>query len=1508
MKKTIKFALLVCLTLLVCALMFTACDSGNEPQTPSITTDESTTEDSTTDGETDGTTEPETEAHVHSFGEWTTVKESTCTAKGEQERTCSCGEKEKQNIDMVAHSEVADEAIKPTCTETGLTEGKHCSVCNEVLVAQETVASLGHTPGTAATCTDPQNCTVCGDKLVSSNGHAPGAAATCTTNQICLVCQIELTPAYGHTPITDVAVAPTCTATGLTEGSHCSICNHVFVAQETVAAFGHTDVIDAAIAATCTATCTATGLTEGKHCSVCNEVLIAQTTVAAKGHNEVTDEAVTPTCTATGLTEGKHCSVCESILTQQQVLPANGHDYHPALPTIACTNIPISYQCSTCNNTYQERSQEISADFEVCYWSYYDTNRYVQDVLIFNSIAGGYGKYSISITYTNVIGEIFNYSYTNIEDLQEWFFLGDCSWVQYIFWDYNKSSAHIVITDELGLSTTYKIIFPCLPSYNYLDDTNAYTSDVILDIQVEATCHSFSEWKTVKAATCTEKGEQERACSCGEKETQSIDTVAHTEVIDEAVAPSCVETGLMEGKHCSVCNEIIIAQTEIPANGHTNGGFITENYVDSTCKVEGSYDEVVYCSVCEKELSRTEKIIELKEHIEVIDPAVSSTCTTTGKTEGKHCDACGEIIIAQETVPVSHNWESTYKHNQGVHWKTCSKCNAIDTEEAHVLGADGYCKICSAPIAGSDGILYFISSDGTYAEVIDYVGDSSRIVIAKTYEGLPVTHISDRAFEGKDISSIVISGNITHIGNYAFYQCSALTSVTIGDHVTSIGEYAFSKCYNLQTIIIPDNVTHLAYRAFGECSNLTSVTIGNGITTISSYLFYKCNQLTTVIVGNGVTSIREAAFWNCSSLRNITLPDTITEIASGAFGGCTNAMEIVNGVSYIGPYLIGFDNSTALVSIREGTTLIADAAFYQCGKLRIITIPNTVAVIGSNAFVWCESLERITIPNTITSIDAYMFKGCSKLISITIPDSVASIGEYAFYNCKSLTNIFLPNSVTSIGAYAFENCSSLTSITIPNSVTSIGGYAFRGCSSLRSITLPFVGASRDGATSTLFGYIFGATAYSVNNHDIPDSLTTVVITDTTIIGGYAFWNCDSITSITLPNNLTTIGYQAFEYCNGLSSITIPDSVTSISAYAFAECSNLTNITMSNNLTNIGKYAFYNCCSLANITIPNSVINIGDRAFYNCSSLASITIPNSVTNIGEYAFAYACTDTTNLVIPDSVEQIGIGAFLGWNNLTSITIPFVGEYKNAITNSNGNVHLGHLFGATVNSENGKYIPPTLKSVVITDSTSIGVRAFANCNNLEIIVISDGVTSIGSYAFDGCNSLTNISLPNSIASIDEYAFKGCSSLTSIVIPAGMTVIDTRAFAGFDGLTTVTIPDSVTTINPSAFSGCKNLTSVIIGNGVTDIGYSAFSGCNNLTSIVIGNGVTDIALTAFMDCNSLTTIYYSGAVTDWNKINIGSNNNYFKNATRYYYSETQPTDTTSNYWHYADGVPTKW
>ena len=241
-----------------------------------------------------------------------------------------------------------------------------------------------------------------------------------------------------------------------------------------------------------------------------------------------------------------------------------------------------------------------------------------------------------------------------------------------------------------------------------------------------------------------------------------------------------------------------------------------------------------------------------------------------------------------------------------------------------------------------------------------------------------------------------------------------------------------------------------------------------------------------------------------------------------------------------------------------------------------------------------------------------------------------------------------------------------------------------------------------------------------NNTQIKSFDELQYFTGITSIGNEAFYDCSSLTSVTIPNSVTSIGDYAFFRCSGLTSITIPNSVTSIGKYAFAGCSGLTSITIPNSVTSIGWDAFYGCSGLTSVTIPNSVTSIGGYAFYNCSGLTSITIPNSVTSIEGHAFD-GCSSLTSITIPNSVTSIGIAAFSGCSGLTSVTIP------NSVT-------------------------------------SIGGRAFYSCSSLTSITIPNSVTNIESGAFSGCSGLTSVTIGSGVRNIYSNAFASCSNLADV------------------------------------------------------------------------------------------------------------------------------------------------
>ena len=433
------------------------------------------------------------------------------------------------------------------------------------------------------------------------------------------------------------------------------------------------------------------------------------------------------------------------------------------------------------------------------------------------------------------------------------------------------------------------------------------------------------------------------------------------------------------------------------------------------------------------------------------------------------------------------------------------------------------------------------------------------------------------------------------------------------------------------------------------------------------------------------------------------------------------------------------------------------------------------------------------------------------------------------------------------------------------------------------------------------------------------------------MGSGAFSGCSSLTSITIPEDVTAIGYRTFYGCSSLTSITIPIKVKEIGDGAFSGCSNLESIIVDEN--NKTYYSGEDCNAIIeksskklilgckNTKIPSGVTEIGEDAFYGCSGLTSITIPDSVTKITVDAWSggafSGCSNLESIIvdknnetydsrgdcnaiieksskklilgckntkIPSGVTTIDSYAFEGCSGLTSITIP-EGVTAIAYDAFSG---CSNLESIIVDENNKTYDSREDCNAIIYTADN---RLILGCKNTKI---PSGVTKIDSYAFEGCSGLTNIMIPDSVTKIDFGAFSGCSNLESIIVDENNKTYDSREDCNaiiytadntlILGCKKTTIPSDVTAIGDCAFSGCSSLTNITLPEGVTEIGSSAFSGCSGLANITLPEGVTEIWYGAFSGCSSLTSITIPDSVTkiaDDDNEDDKDNYNVFKNCS---------------------------
>ncbi|MBQ8290831.1 MAG: leucine-rich repeat domain-containing protein [Clostridia bacterium] len=824
------------------------------------------------------------------------------------------------------------------------------------------------------------------------------------------------------------------------------------------------------------------------------------------------------------------------------------------------------------------------------------------------------------------------------------------------------------------------------------------------------------------------------------------------------------------------------------------------------------------------------------------------------------------------------------------------------------------------------------------SSAFDYAGQSGsgiKVTIGKNVPNIPqdMFHVNDRSCVPKIISVEFEEGSVcTHIGWCAFENCTSLEEITIPNSVTSISLSAFENCISLDKVYISDIAKWCAIRFADEYSNplsyahkfymvgsdtpITNLVIPDGVTSIGDYAFYDCTSLASVTIGSGVTSIGEDAFRCCYKLVEVYNLSNLNITKGSTSYGRTGyyALDIYTSTTATSKlhttsdgyifyedgntvYLVGCTgNSTTLIlpdKYNGKNYAIYHHAFYCNNKITSVTIGSGVTSIGVGAFINCTALTeinfnatvmndltddnrvfynagqsgsgiKVTIGKNVTKIPAYLFYPYSysssydpKITSVEFEEgSVCTyIGEYAFYSCNSLDKVYI-SDIAKWCAISFANQSSnplyyanklymvgsdtpITNLVIPDGVTSIGNYAFNNCISLESITIPssVTSIGVDGA----FRYCYKLVeVYNLSGLNITKGSESCGY-----VGYYAL-------NIYMPDkgasklHTTNDGYIFYEdgntvylvgYIGNSTALTLPDKYNGKN-YA------------------IYKYAFHVNVEITSVTIPSSVTSIGEGAFRGCTSLTSITIPNSVTTIGDGAFC-DCT---------SLDKVYISDIAKW-----CAISFGDFTANPLSNAN-------------------------KLYMVGSDTPI--------TNL---VIPEGVTTIPTSAFSS-DAITSVTIPSSVTTIDYYAFRNCTSLTSITIPSGVTSIGECAFYDCTSLDKVYISDIAKWCAISFGDNYSNplyyatklymvgsdtpITNLVIPEGVTSIGNYAFEDCTSLTSITIPSSVTSIGNHAFSGCSSLTRVTFEKKSGWWFSLSSDATSGTSISAT-----DLESASTAANY-----------
>ncbi len=737
--------------------------------------------------------------------------------------------------------------------------------------------------------------------------------------------------------------------------------------------------------------------------------------------------------------------------------------------------------------------------------------------------------------------------------------------------------------------------------------------------------------------------------------------------------------------------------------------------------------------------------------------------------------------------------------------------------------------VFAADDTGTTGDVFRYSIADGIVTIEGYDTDDRSLItsltVPETVNGIAVTHIQNGAFSGyTELESLTLPDTVEFIGVGAF-DGTALSELKLPENIKEIRAGFIAGCENLKTITIPkglpiDGLECSGYfgggwgATFKDCF-VEHFILEDGIEYIPAQLTHGDTHFKSIEIPSSVKIIGQSAFEGCELFTEFTVPDTITQIDYAAFYGCPNLTS---------------------VKLPEGLEVIGEQAFAKT-PLTGIAIPSTVTTMNYAIFSGCESLKEITLPASLTTaksplaesfIEEVTFaEGMEKtpedvcrsmehLVKVNIPDSVTELGEY-FCRDSAIREFTVPKQITA-APNAFLDAA-LETLNFGDGLTVIPERLAQNTKNLKTI----------GWTDSVTEISEGAFAYSgIETVEIPDTVTK--------IGYNAFYDCESLTKLRLPESECDMHSHAFSYSKALKSVYVPAKLYGEDFKNIFNYSGLESITFAPEITEIPEGICCYCDQLKTINWPDAPVTVKQYAFTDCVSLTNVQIPDTVTMVESFAFQ-GCEGITELHLPTSLNHIGRESFAGLKSLKSLYFPSeLTDDDGYWPFRNGGIETLEIAEGVTRITGSFCLMPELRTVIFPESlTEIGSGTFSDCPKLTGVTLPPNIKTLGQGAFNHCYSLTNIHIPASLEAEECWGVFECyadspGGLEEIWFDEGTEVIPKAFCYGSRLLRTVHLPASLKKIGASAFGQCIRLETV--DSPQEDINFlpSSFSDCDSL------------------------------------------------------------------------------